>query len=225
MKLQQTLRGALTGLRLFTSSPARIPDFNQAFQDGAVIPGGAITERRVIGELALPTGRLVACDPALAEEYPFLVSLSPGQYPITLSIADLKGDKRVACAMVQVKANLPVTWKSALRQGDKPDSRPGYGVDSATGCFMDEQTAIIWRRQADNPAFYDAVTEQMDDSHSQSCCWGNINLDTSDGHVNAVVFSTEYGDGFYRTYWGYDKDGELACLVTDFGVLKPSVEL
>ena len=230
MKLQQALQGALAGFKTLTQSPARIPDFNRAFQDGAVMPGDgsiveAVIERRVIGELHLPSGRLVACDPAFGEENPFEVALNPGRYPVILSIADLKGDKRVTCAMIQVKTETPVTWKPAPRQGDKLDSRPGYGVDSATGCFMDETTAVIWRRQVEKAEFNDAVTDQMEEGYGDVCCWGNITLDTAEGRVNAVIFSTGYGDGYYRSYWGYTADGEVACLVADFGVFKPSMEL
>jgi hypothetical protein len=224
MKLQQTLRGALAGLTGSKQSPAPLPDFSRLFQDGATMPNGATVERRQIGELDLPSGRVVACDPADGEEPPFLVALSPGRYPVSLSIAELKGDKRVAGAMVTVKAETAVNWKSALRQGDKSDNRAAYGVDSAVGCFMDELTAETWRKQIEQTGFYETVVDQMDDGYGESCCWGNINLDTADGRVNAVLFSTGYGDGFFRSYWGYGSDGSVACLMTDFNVLKLSVE-
>jgi hypothetical protein len=202
-----------------------IPDFNMAFQDGAVLGDKLVIERRVISELNLPTGRLVVADAAFAEENPFMVSLTPGRYPVILSIATLKGDKRVACAMLQVSPEVPVGWELAFRQGDKPGTHPAYGVDSAMGCLMDEQAALIWRRQVDDSEFFSAVTDQMTEEYGDGCSWGNVSLDTHDGRVEAVIFSTSYGDGFYRSYWGYGADGEIACLVSDFGVLEPSVEL
>jgi hypothetical protein len=203
----------------------KIPDYNRAFQDGAVLNGNVVVERRVGGELHLPTGRLVAADAAFAEENPFVAPLTPGRYPVILSIAAMKGDKRVACAMLQTKDENPVTWKPALRLGDKMDCHPGYGVDSAMGCFMDAESAVIWRRQVDNSEFFSAVSDQMTEGYGDGCCWGNVNLDTAEGQVEAVMFSTGFGDGFYRSYWGYSADGEIACLVSDFGVLEPSVEL
>jgi len=219
MNLHQAFRGAL---KRFQTSPP-IPDFNRAFQDGAIMPGNRVMARRAVGVLDLPSGRLIACDPALVEEPLFDAALSPGQYPVILSIANIKGDKRVVCAMLQVLAETPTTWKPALRAGDKPDSRPGYGVDSATGCFMDAQTAAIWHPDA--PGFYERVTEQLEDGHSETCCWGNVNFDTAQGQVNAVLFSSGYGDGFYRSYWGYSAGGDIACLVTDFGLLEGTIAL
>lgn len=198
-----------------------VPDFNLAFRDGTVMPGGAVIERRDLGELHLPSGRLLACDPAFAEEPPFALMLPPGRYPVILSIAVMKNDKRVACAMLQVKAETPVTWKHALREGDKPNSQPAFGVDSATAAFMDEQAAMLWQVVDSD---FSAVTDQMDYTYGDTCCWGNITLNTDEGQLNAAIFSTGYGDGFYRSYWGYSADGEVACLVTDFGILKPSVE-
>jgi hypothetical protein len=31
-----------------------------------------------------------------------------------------------------------------------------------------------------------------------------------------IVFQSGYGDGFYASYWGFDAEGQLVCLVTDF---------
>jgi len=46
----------------------------------------------------------------------------------------------------------------------------------------------------------------------------NLTLDPDTGG-NAIAFSSGYGDGSYASYWGFTADDELACLVTDFGVL------
>jgi hypothetical protein len=198
------------------------PDFNKAFQDGAVLSDGTTVERRAIGDVIVSSGRLVACDPAFAEEPPFIVALEPGYYSVILSIVNRKNDKRVACAMLQVIEEAPVSWKPALREGDKPDSQPAYGVDSAQGSFMDAQTASIWRNRLDDQHFSDEIDEQMEDGYGDTCSWGNILISPG---LSAVLFSTGYGDGFYRSYWGFTADGQIACLVTDFGVLEPSVEL
>lgn len=200
-----------------------LPDFNKAFQDGAVLSDGITVERRAIGDVIVSSGRLIACDPAFAEEPPFIVALEPGNYPVILSIVNRKNDKRVACAMLQVTQETPLTWKPAFREGDKPNSQPAYGVDSAQGSFMDAQTATFWREQVVDSDFA-AVTDQIDYTYGDTCCWGNIMLNTDGSQLNAAIFSTGYGDGFYRSYWGYSADGEVACLVTDFGLLKPSVQ-
>jgi hypothetical protein len=34
-----------------------------------------------------------------------------------------------------------------------------------------------------------------------------------------ALFSSGYGDGRYPTYKAYDKDGTLAAVITDFGIV------
>ena len=40
-----------------------------------------------------------------------------------------------------------------------------------------------------------------------------------------VAFSSGFGDGRYASYWGFDEENNLTCLVTDFGVLLESIEV
>jgi hypothetical protein len=40
-----------------------------------------------------------------------------------------------------------------------------------------------------------------------------------DSGLNVVFFTSGDGDGEYASYWGYDAVSDLACLVTDFGLL------
>ncbi|WP_277949839.1 DUF4241 domain-containing protein [Priestia endophytica] len=48
--------------------------------------------------------------------------------------------------------------------------------------------------------------------------WGNLILD-EEHNLNALVFSSGYGDGFYASYWGIDEKGHVVSLVTDFNIL------
>jgi hypothetical protein len=48
--------------------------------------------------------------------------------------------------------------------------------------------------------------------------WADIDRDSkSDLHL--IAFSSGCGDGYYASYWGYGDSGEIACLLTDFGLL------
>src|SRR5690242_12736203 len=65
----------------------KIPNYNQAFQDGAVITtnlgsANAAIEHHRVGELHLSSGRLVAADAGFAEENPFEYALAPGNYAV-----------------------------------------------------------------------------------------------------------------------------------------------
>jgi hypothetical protein len=39
------------------------------------------------------------------------------------------------------------------------------------------------------------------------------------GDVNAVMFHSGWGDGFYASWFGYDANGDVAALVTDFATI------
>ncbi len=51
----------------------------------------------------------------------------------------------------------------------------------------------------------------------------NFCVDEATG-ANIIAFSSGWGDGCYASYWGYDADGKIACLITDFGVFGPNEE-
>ena len=59
-------------------------------------------------ELVTPTEKIVACDPFVFPESPgFTVQLSPGRYPVVLSVAYFDdGDRRVAYAAVRISSGL-----------------------------------------------------------------------------------------------------------------------
>jgi siroheme synthase len=48
--------------------------------------------------------------------------------------------------------------------------------------------------------------------------WANHVLDDETG-LNIVLFSSGWGNGQYKTYWGLDARGAALCLMTDFQVL------
>jgi hypothetical protein len=87
----------------------------------------------------------------------------------------------------------------------------GYGVDAGTGCFMDAEAAKILAGREDGHEFYEQVIEPVYDE------WADIPLN-EDG-LNMILFRSGWGDGFYASYWGFDENDEVACLVTDFAVL------
>src|SRR5947207_41543 len=98
-----------------------IPDLSQAFIDGRQIKreqGEIVLTLKPVGTLVMPTGRVVACDPLVFLEYePFTVSVAPGQYPIILSVAQIKTDQRVAYAMLRFAERAAARWELALVPG------------------------------------------------------------------------------------------------------------
>jgi hypothetical protein len=198
------------------------PDYlAKALQDECRVKDITLTRRRV-GDLALPTGRLVACDPfVFPEAEPFFLPLPRGTFPIILSIAQIATDQRVAYATVRFRQSIPVTW-DMMTVGDqdtstlKEDEFFGYPVDAGTGCFMDHSTGrLLNERMKQEDTFFETLIAEMDKTYQHTWSW----LDMRFGESNLIAFSSGYGDGMYATYAGFDADGEVSVVVTDFRVI------
>jgi hypothetical protein len=57
----------------------------------------------------------------------------------------------------------------------------------------------------------------LDKTYVDTWSWANtcLNLTTK---ANIICFSTGLGDGGYTSYFGFGANGNVVCLVTDFGV-------
>ena len=215
-----------------------------ALQDG-IQSSEVVLRHRAIGDLLLPSGQLVACDPFVTPEaLPFNLGLPRGAFPVVLSVAEISTDQRVAFATVCFSQASPVKWEMMATGSDDPSQlQPGemfgYGVDSGTGCFMDPLAGkalaqkmqaphrSLWqtvkglvRRRKKEKEFYEILMAEMDKTYRHTWSWLNMSF----GDANLVAFSSGDGDGLYATYAGFDSRGEVAVVVTDFMVLEESGE-
>jgi hypothetical protein len=189
-------------------------------------PSGPVQMKSVqIGELVMTSGAVVATDPIVISMLtPFTQRVPNGRHPVSLAIAELGTDERIAFARVQFSRRSPVTWKMAAMEGQDPASLGpgnyfGYGVDGATGCFMDYDAGALMgqRYQEEGPyfAFGDLITDAMEESYRDTRQWGVVHpIEGRD--ENIVCFTSGYGDGAYPSFFGLDADGAVAQLVTDF---------
>ena len=180
-----------------------------------------------IGELSLPTGTLVACDPFVdSDATPFSLNLPRGKFPVNLSIAEIATDQRVAFAVVRFTPAIPVRWQVLTTPGQnlsqlKDGEIFGYPVDSGTGSFMDRSAALLLGEATrKTPDYYETLIDDMEKTYRNTWSW----LDVKFGEANLLAFSSGYGDGFYATYAGFDSVGGVAVVVTDFGVLPSESE-
>jgi hypothetical protein len=213
------------------------PDFRTAFRDGATIRtdflGECRIETRTVGRLVVTTGRLVACDPLVfPETRPFRRRVLPGRYPVVVSIVHISSreqkesfDQRIACGMLRLGRRTPVAWQVAVSTGQslrklKEDEFYGYPVDSGTGCFMDHAAAkTLDRRMGEDYNYFNHLINAKRAVYVHTRGWADFQLDPKTG-LNVVLFSSGFGDGTYPSYWGFDREGNIACLVTDFDVLE-----
>lgn len=117
---------------------------------------------------------------------------------------------------------MPARWEIATPVGWHPVHGPRYTycVDSAIGCFMDADAASAFAPVCED---YDAETDPilaaMEKNHRHALAsWADVCVN-QDTHTNIIAFTSGWGDGGYPSFFGFDENKNIACLVTEFGVL------
>ena len=178
------------------------------------------------GRLRLPSGKVIACDPFVNMDRPaFTVSVPAGDYPVRLAVVEGGiDDRRVAFARLAISSAPVVRWEMALVAGQdaaalKADEIFGYPVDAGTGSFLDTATAAAaWpRMMADEDIAQGWITQG--DKLSAGRGTPTFLLDVDMGPGNIIMFTSGWGDGLYASWFGYDAQGRVAALVTDFAVV------
>jgi len=145
----------------------------------------------------------------------FLAGGSPGNIPVVLSIANTAIDQHVKFASRHFKQSDPINWEM-MTIGDQGEIF-GYPVDSGTGCFMDRSAHLsLNEKTRANPNYYETMLAEMEKTYTRTWSWLNFKFDDE----NLIAFSSGYGDGVFATYAGYDAEGKLSKVVTDFSVLE-----
>jgi hypothetical protein len=186
-----------------------------------------------IGHLILTSGRTRACDPLLEPETRdyFAKRVTPGRYPVILSIAEFKPreERRVAAAMLRLSRKVAIRWRIATVNGRKEyqgKERYSYPVDSGTGGFMDLDAARVLSELVEADYLDNCVVDRFEENYCARVCdelvgneglWANVQVDQNT-KANVIAFASGWGDGGYVSYWGYDAEGNTCSLVTDFAL-------
>lgn len=191
-------------------------------------PGAALLAEE-LPSLWLPTGRLVACDPAAhAQPRPFAPAVPPGAYPVFVHRSP---DYSYALAYAELRVRLVpvVRWELALTAGQDaailgPGEVFGYSVDTGLGCFLDAQTlALLPAHEADLRArlglgyanYYDNFLAPALARAQPPRQAATLPLYAGQPD-NLAVFESGEGDGYYATYAGFGADGQVVRFVTEF---------
>lgn len=191
-----------------------------------------------IGELNLPTGEILTCDPLVFLEYAktFIQKVPIGKYPVKISVVPSEeyGD-RYACVKVEFSKNKPVIYELGVTGAEEDMDEAcegeyyGFDVDAGMGCVLDKKTQgeyiKYWKKleeeeEADNP--YDDIFENLLAESAKKYLkyqkeygdWANFNI--PDTELNILIFASGWGDGVYPTYFGYDKNGNICGLYIHF---------
>ncbi|MER5583425.1 DUF4241 domain-containing protein [Streptomyces asoensis] len=214
--------------------PITAPDYSRYFTDGTSFAcgrdmTGTLSAVRV-GELALSTGQVVACDPFVylgsGDVEPFTVAVEPGRYAVDAAVATLvrpgaepesRPHTRVAAVRLVIRDVEVAGWELALLPGQDPaelgeEEYFGYGVDAGTGCFYDASAENAFPGTQEEEGAVWAAMESVGHGPDVFMAQGE------DGH-NLAGFTSGWGDGSYPTWIGRAADGSVACFLTDFFVV------
>lgn len=174
------------------------------------------------GRLRIASGRVKACDPFVGMGHgPFTAAVPSGAFPVRLALVEGGIDSgRVAFARVDFSAEPVARWEMALLAGQdaatlKPDEQFGYPVDAGTGSFVDAETAVTADRQM--TADENIAQRWIDEGERKTP--PTFHLDVDIGPGNIIMFTSGWGDGVYASWFGYDAQGHMAALITDFLVI------
>jgi hypothetical protein len=167
-------------------------------------------EVRRVGQLRLPTGKLVAADVhGLAAAAPFTARVAPGHYPVSVSrlrCPDPPAPPTVAAVRVEVLAAPVSTWELALRPYRNPCSLGswhffGFEVTSGTACVADAAACGAMSGEPERERLATVPVGQV------------VELTDPGSTTNLLAFPA--GPGAYPTWVGRTRDGDVACFVAD----------
>ncbi|MDZ7878036.1 MAG: DUF4241 domain-containing protein [Saprospiraceae bacterium] len=204
---------------------------NEADSEGAEISTLAFTVKN-LGRLKIKQGRIIACDPFDGYDdvsiKPIKADFPKGKYLCEVSVAciDDTAEEYVGFARIRFSNELPVRWELAVREGenvaDFATKEFGYPVESGIGGFMDISAQREYKMcLKKNEDYWDEIEDEMAEREEKAC--GSIIWSMDDS--NMALFPSGYGDGKYPTYIGYDDQGKICRLVTDFLIMDDESEI
>lgn len=192
-----------------------------------------------VGDVNLPTGRIIAADPFFsAEQQPFSRTVEPDKYPVFIYMAEIdKLHHRIAYAKIKFRPTEASKWILALTDDLTPeelkdlgeDEFYGFPVESGLACFLDEETNAqfiekmdeLQERSPESNYYDEALAEEFrnysgKNTFSRELGDWNDHHPNKDSDNNIIMFASGWGDGYFPAYWGLDEEGNTIELVIDF---------
>lgn len=195
--------------------------FEAAYFRGTKVKQGELTfsfYTHDLGKITIESGKIIACDPInLSNGIAFKQTFPIGRFPVQLAMAKFSKEERVAYSRILFSDNAVAKWELALKPGQKPISLTDtifycYSVDASMAVFIDEAANKVFSPKA-NAEWESVFIAKTINSNYR----GFIHkIDNS----NFAAFMTGYGDGCYATYIGFDNQGNVCRLITDFGLVQ-----
>lgn len=205
-------------------SPVLAQNLPVVAMDAAELQSRGIA-RRELGEVELPSGRIVGCDPlTFADMAPFARAVPPGRYPATVWAEDRDGQLGDVGLLATRVSDAPVaTWELALREGQdakalKDGEFFGMAVDAGMVALADAETMKAAEFRHDETAekedsYFDDVDEAAFENRAAL-------LTPVPGEPGNMAICNSGGDGYFPCLWGLDAQGAPVVLVADLFAFK-----
>ncbi|MDY0932886.1 DUF4241 domain-containing protein [Chryseobacterium sp. CFBP8996] len=187
-----------------------------------------------IGDVSLPSGKVVVRDPLVAldaNQSPYFVQAPKGNFPVTISVVKSEdwGD-RYAVVKVEFTKEKPVVYREALvgieeLEDVTKDDFFGFGVDAGLGCITDAEVLPFvdkFTDESDVDNLYDDYFAEIfaqsykDNPDNQRDAGDWINWTVPNTEYQIPIFASGFGDGEYPVYFAYDANGEICGLYIQF---------
>lgn len=197
--------------------------FNKDFVENPLI------ESFEAGNLILTSGKLVASDPLITSEMPAFTTTFPvGEFPVLVH-KEIESNC-IAYTEIVFSAAEITTWELATSEGQhltelEEGEIYGFPVDSGMGCLMDFETQEnlnlleqhLFKRKGDD---FTGIYEEFFHEHFFQE-EGAVNQyaflkPNEEKPGNLFAFETGYGEGFYASYIGFDKNNVPVKVVSEF---------
>ncbi|MBQ0152749.1 MAG: DUF4241 domain-containing protein [Chryseobacterium sp.] len=181
------------------------------------------------GKINLTSGQLIACDPVITNDMlPFSTKFPAGEFPVLLHKE--RESNCIAYTEIVFSSEAITNWEMATTatQNSKDLAEGevfGYPVESGMGCFMDLQTQEklndleieLFNKKGDD---FMGIYEEFFHNHFFD---DNGAIDQfaflkpyEDFKGNIFAFETGYGEGFFASYIGFDKNKQPVKIITEF---------
>ena len=195
--------------------------FLQHIEDGRAFPYEKMRvsgERRTIAKLFLSSGKLnISGVVNFHSCLPILKLIPEGIYDVRFLLFNVleREDQRIGFSEIIFSENEISKWLPVQIPFTDKDGTISYSefvsIDGGDIIYCDEiyKTTLQERLEEE-------FEEIIVDSHNanQKLSWRHIQLPQSTPQV--IIFSAGIGDGSYPSYLGYDMDGNVCRLVSDF---------
>ena len=181
------------------------------------------------GKIHLSSGKIVASDPLITpDKPPFSQKFPIGDFPVF--VYKEKDSNCIAYVEIQFSKEEVETWQMATSDGQNEKELQkgeifGYPVESGMGCFMDFEAQqllndleqkLFHNKGADFMGIYEEFFhDYFFDENGAIDQFASLKPN-EEKEVNIIAFETGYGEGFYATYIGFNKEHQPIKIISEF---------